>query len=350
MTDILECIRKLVSNDEADRIYAAEDIGYANQAAGVRPLLARLRDESSRAVREAIFAALLQIEDDAVIEGAVDLLDSHDSFLRNQAVELLQAVGSKALPYLRRAFQEGDRDRRKFVIDVIARLADPASRELYALALKDADLNVVITAVESVGNSRQPLFREQIESLTSPDAHPMLLSACLEALTQIGNIDSVSSVRSRFGTIESLPAFLRPSYLKLVGRKGGPQLLPEIVSFAGLQPLDSAVLNAMTSLRNRYPEISLPSGLAQPLVDMACRNHGPLAYQAVRLLSGLINEGDVFEFLTCCLDHSDKVIRIGAIQAMREAGGKRAEALLSRRLAAESDEEVLQAWGGKSGQ
>src|SRR5690349_6069702 len=137
MTDIIGCIEKLASDDEAERIYAAEDIGFANQPAGVRPLLARLRQESSRAVREAIFAALLQIEDDAVIEGALELLDSDDSFLRNQAVELLQALGSKAVPRLGRAFQEGDRDRRKFVIDVIARVADPASRDLYALALKD---------------------------------------------------------------------------------------------------------------------------------------------------------------------------------------------------------------------
>ncbi|HTR39054.1 MAG TPA: HEAT repeat domain-containing protein [Bryobacteraceae bacterium] len=350
MTDIRDCIEKLASSDEADRIYAAEDIGYANQSAGVLPLLRRLREEPSRAVKESIFAALLQIEDDAVIEGALELLDSDDSFLRNQAVELLQALGNKALPYLGQAFQEGDRDRRKFVIDVIARLTDPAARDLLALALKDADLNVVITAVESVGNTRQCQFREQIESLISPDAQPMVLSACLEALTHVGDSNSVSAVHSCFGSIESLPAFLRPSYLKLVGTKGGPQHLAEIASLAGIQSLDGAVLNAMTSLRNRYPEISLPSGLAQPLMDMARRNPGPLAYQAVRLLSGLIDNRDVFEFLAHCLDHSDKVIRIGAIQAMRQAGGERSEALLSRRLDRETDEEVLQAWGGKNAQ
>ncbi len=349
MTDIRDCIERLASNDEADRIYAAEDIGYANQADGVRPLLARLPEEPSRAVREAIFAALLQIDDEAVIEGALRLLDSHDSFLRNQAVELLQSLGNKALPYLSRAFHEGDRDRRKFVMDIVARLAAPAAYDLYALALKDADLNVVITAVESVGNTRQHLFREQLENLTSPDAHPMLLSACLEALTQIGDCGSVGAVQNRFGTIESLPSFLRPSYLKLVGTKGGPQHLPEIVSFAGLETLDSAVLNALTALRNRHPEMRLPSSLAQPLRNMASRNQAPLAYQAVRLLSGLIDD-DVFEFLARCLDHSDKVIRIGAIQSIRQAGGEKGEALLSSRLARETDEEVLQVWGCKSAQ
>lgn len=42
MTDLRQCIESLTGGDEADRIYAAEDIGYANQAAGVEPLLARL--------------------------------------------------------------------------------------------------------------------------------------------------------------------------------------------------------------------------------------------------------------------------------------------------------------------
>ena len=159
MIELRECVDKLTSADEADRMYAAEDIGYANQAAGVEPLLARLLEEPSRAVREAIFGALRQIEHDKVIEGALKLLDSDDSFLRNQAVEILRARGARAIPYLDRAFREENSDRRKFVIDVLGRLGDSGTSEIYARALKDTDLNVVITAVESLGNTRQTKFR-----------------------------------------------------------------------------------------------------------------------------------------------------------------------------------------------
>src|SRR5690348_8926398 len=123
MTSLHEWIAQLSSDDEADRIYAAEDIGYANQSEGVGPLLAALEREPSRAVREALFGALLQIEDEAVIEGMIRLLDSEDSFLRNQAVELLRARFVESLPHLERVFRDGGHDRRKFVIDVIARLA-----------------------------------------------------------------------------------------------------------------------------------------------------------------------------------------------------------------------------------
>lgn len=205
MIELRECIDKLTSADEADRMYAAEDIGYANQAAGVDPLLARLPEESSRAVREAIFGALRQIEHDSVIEGVLQLLDSNDSFLRNQAVEILRERGARAIPFLDQAFRAEDCDRRKFVIDILGRLGDAGTSGIYARALKDPDLNVVITAVESVGNARQAKFRETVAELISPGAHPMLTCASLEALTQIGDAASMDIVRARLGRWANYP-------------------------------------------------------------------------------------------------------------------------------------------------
>jgi HEAT repeat protein len=342
MSGIRELIEKLSSADEADRIYAAEDLGYANDAEGVAPLLERLPNEPSRAAREAMFAALVEIEHDAVIQGALSLLDSDDSFLRNQAVQLLQARGETALPYLARAFQAGDRDRRKFVIDIVTRIHDGDPFGIYGPALSDADLNVVITAVESVGVRRETRFRGRIEEMISPSAHPMLLSACLEALARIGNRASLDWVRERLGG--GLPDYLRPSYLKLLGAAGAPGDVREIAAFAGDPMLDSAILNALAALRNRHPDLPIPLSLAGPLRAMVERNPAPLAFQAVRLLSIFVREENVFAFLAESLNHPEKAVRIGAIQAMRQAGGERAAKAVLERLAQESDEEVRQAW------
>ncbi len=84
--------------DEAERIYAAEDIGYLNAAEGVAPLLERLDKESSRAVRDAIFQALTRIEADAAIEGSIRLLASEDPQIRNQAVDMLRHKGAAVDP------------------------------------------------------------------------------------------------------------------------------------------------------------------------------------------------------------------------------------------------------------
>ncbi len=348
MIDHCEAVARLESDDESERIYAAEDIGYVNQPESIGPLVARLQVEPSRAVREAIFSALLQIEDDAVIESTMNLLDSQDPFLRNQAVELLRARGAGTIPYLEKAFRQGNGDKRKFIVDVAARVSASDASAIYDLALRDADINVVITAVEGLGSSRKNQFRDRIERLVLPDTHPMLLSACLEALTEIGEPDTIRTVRKALGEARALPGYLRPSYLKLIGAKGGPEDLRELVSMMGDDELDAPLLNALTSLRNRHPDLRLPAEVALPLQDLVGKQHSPpLAYQAVRLLGALLEEDGVLSFLDRCLDHPQKAVRIGAVQAMLEAGDEKNEAVVRRRLADETDEEVLQALAGK---
>jgi HEAT repeat protein len=346
MIQVAEYIEKLSSDDEADRIYAAEDIGYANDPAGIGPLLARLPIEHSRAVREAIVGALLQIEDDSVISGVIEWLDSEDPFLRNQGVEILRRRGPKAIPYLEKAFRAGDADRRKFIIDVLAKLRDSGTSEVYDLALSDPDLNVVIAAVESLGDTRNAALHQRIENLVSSDAHPMLLCACLEALARIGEPASLEVVRVRLGALAELPGYFRPSYIKLLGAAGHAKDAAEIAGMIENPGLEAPALNALTLLRNRYPGLELPESLVKPLAGIVSRN-GPslLGYQAVRLLAALLHEEEAFDFVERCLEHPDKTIRIAAIQSLRESGGEHAEDLVRRFLAAETDEEVLQAAG-----
>lgn len=343
MTEIRECIEQLASDDEADRIYAAEDLGYANQPEGVQPLLARLPAEPSRAVREAIFAALQQIEGDAVIEGSLGLLDSEDSFLRNQAVEILRGRAA-AIPYLERAFQAGNKDRRKFVVDILAKLGDADTSGIYHRALADADLNVVITAVESLGARRNQEFRTHIEKLILPETNPMLLCASIAALAHIGDLETVKIVRSRLGNVAEAPGYLQPSYLKLLGAMGCPGDVDDVASLIGVEGLEEHVLNSLTALRTRFRALNLPASLAQPLQTIACGAANPLlAYQAVRLMVCLVHLEEIFAFLNRCLDNPEKAVRIAAVQAMRESGSSGIADILSERLSQETDEEVLQA-------
>lgn len=342
MIELRECIEKLACEDEAGRIYAAEDLGYANQAEGVMPLLARLPAEPSRAVREAIFAALQQIEDDAVIEGALELLDSEDSFLRNQAVEILRVRGGTAIPYLERAFQDGSKDRRKFVVDILATMADSGTSGIYNRALADTDLNVVITAVESLGARRKEAFRPHIEKLILPETNPMLLCASIAALAQIGDSETVKIVRSQLGKVTGTPGYLQASYLKLLGAKGSPGDVDDVACLIGVEGLEEHVLNALTALRTRFREVNLPVSLAQPLQKIASGAANPLlAYQAVRLMVCLVHLEEIMDFLKHALEHSEKAVRIAAVQALRESGSSEIEGLLRERLSRETDEEVL---------
>lgn len=346
MIELRECIEKLACEDEADRMYAAEDIGFANQVEGVQALLARLPVEPSRAVREAIFAALQQIEGDAVIEGVLVLLDSEDSYLRNETVEILRARGARVLPCLERAFNSGESDRRKFIVDILGKVSDTGTSGIYDRALADTDLNVVITAVESLGARRMVAFREQVENLISTEGHPMLNCACIEALAQIGEGSSVTTVRGRLGAEQEIPAYLQASYLKLLGAKGGPEAIHEIARLSGRDELEEHTLNALTSLRSRYRNLDIPEDLMRPLQNVVNSGHSPIsAYQAVRLLGNLLRIEEVFGFVSGCLEHPETAVRIAAVQALREAEPGRAEDILKNRRLRETDEEVLQALG-----
>ena len=344
MIELQEYIQRLTSEDEADRIYAAEDIGYANQPKGVAPLLNRLPVEPSRAAREAMFAALIQIEDDSVIEGAIGLLDSEDAFLRNQSIVILRSRASHAVPYLERAFRGGKKDRRKFVLDVLTCLGDTDASAIYKLALVDEDINVRITAVETLGFMRQTSFRKDVEAMVSPQAPAMLLGACLESLAYIGDASSVAHVRTLLIETQRLPDYLESFYVKLLGAQGDRDSMAEVARFMGHGGLDAEVLNALTSLRSRFRDARVPQALVKPLKDILKANVSPLlSYEAVRLLGDLLESDEVFDFLRGCLENLDKAVRIAAVQALRGAGSGRTENVLRRHLAHETDDEVLHA-------
>ena len=302
MIELDELVRKLDSTDEAERIYAAEDIGYLNRPEGVAPLLARLQAEPSRAVREAIFSALVSVQSDAVTEGAICLLASDDTFVRNQAVELLRQRGPSVIPFLDQAFSAAGKDERKMVVDVLAGVDGPGSATIYDRALGDSDTNVVITAVESLGNARKTEFRERIEQLLSVD-NPMLLGACLETLAQIGNVQSLDSVRSLFETGGPVADFMLPSYLKLLSAHGDERAMSDVAGMlntrtAHLQP---AIMDAIAVLRKRHPSAELPAPFLESLVRIVRTDiASPLRYRALRLLGELAPVEEMASLLPDC--------------------------------------------------
>src|ERR1039457_4859974 len=187
MSSLQEFMEKLDCPDEAERTYATEDIGYLNAPEGVPPLFERLGKEASRAVRDAIFQALIRIDADAAIEGSIRLLGSEDPQIRNQAVDVLRRKSARSIPFLNTVMRDGDKDIRKLVLDVLSGIRASDAGEIYAAALADTDPNVVITAVDNLGRIRAKEFRGRIEDLLQAGSHPMLTVACVEALVGIGD-------------------------------------------------------------------------------------------------------------------------------------------------------------------
>ncbi len=345
MSSLSEFANKLDCSDETERIYAAEDIGYLNSPEGVATLLARLDKESSRAVREAIFQALLRIDADESIQGSIELLGSDDPQIRNQAVEVLRHKGSRSIPFLGNVMRDGDKDQRKLVLDVLSGVPASSAERIYEAALSDSDPNVVITAVDNLGRVRAAEFSRLIEQLLVADSHPMLVGACLEALSGIGDEQSLVAIRRCFPDLTTLPDFFLMSCLKAVGALGAAREFAEVAGLLALRGphLRPAILAALVAIHRRYPENSDAKELLPVLQGMIDDGDPLCRYQAVRALGILLSSDDVYAFLVSCLANPERMVRLGAVESLRGAAQPGLQELLAGCAKTETDEEVLQA-------
>jgi HEAT repeat protein len=348
MNTLKEYVEKLDCPDEAERIYAAEDIGYLNAADGVPPLLERLGNEPSRAVRDAIFQALIRIDVDAAIEGSIRLLGSDDPQIRNQAVEILRHKGARSIPFLNTVMRDGDKDLRKLVVDILTGLTANDADLIYEAALSDPDPNVVITAVENLGKTRATQFRCHIENLLLAGSHPMLVGACLEALVGIGQESSLVAIRRRFPDLATLPDFFLASCLRAFAALGSAREFDEVASLLPVRGphLRPAILSALKAIHPRCSSPDPVEGLLPALRAVVENGDPPLCrYQAIRVLAFWADRDDVCALLVSCLSSPERLVRLGAAETLRMAERPGLQPVLAARASQESDEEVLQALG-----
>jgi HEAT repeat protein len=346
MSSLKEYVEQLAGADEAERMYAAEDIGHLNVPEGVPALVDRLDAEPSRAVRDAIFHALTRIDGDAAIEGSIRLLYSADAQIRNQAVDVLRSKGAPSIPFLSTVMREGDKDMRKLVLDVLSGFGTSDAEGLYALALADADPNVVITAIENLGKTGAVAFRSRIEGLLQNDAHPMMTAVCLEALVGIGEPSSLAAIHRRFPDLVALPDFLLASCLRALAALGSTAEFAELSHLLSLRGphLRPAILSALIAIHPRCELPDLAATLQSTLEALVDHGHPLLCrYQAVRVLGFWVVRDDVYAFLVSSLSNAECLVRLGAAEILRSVTRPGLEAVLAARAREEPDPDVLQA-------
>jgi HEAT repeat protein len=346
MSSLKEYVEKLNCADEAERTYAAEDIGYLNSPEGVPALLERLNEETSFAVRDAIFQALIRMDGDTAIEGSIRLLESEDPQIRNQAVDVLRRKGARSIPFLKAAMRDGDKDVRKLVLDVLSGVQAGDAGDIYAQALSDKDTNVVIAAVENLGRIRAEEFRSRIEDLLQADSHPMLIAACVEALVGIRRESSLVAIRCRFPDLATLPDFFLASCLKAIAALGSVSDFAEVASLLPVRSphLRSAILGALHAIYPRGQSSDAGENLLPALQAVVENGDPPLCrYQAVRILGFWTTRDDVYGFLVSCLSSTERLVRLGAAESLRGTARPEFEDVVAWRAKAETDEEVLQA-------
>ena len=347
MSNLNEYVAKLADTEESERSYAAEDLGYLNVPDAVAPLLERIQVENSPVVRDTIYQALVRIEHDEAIAGSLQLLESEDARIRNLAVSVLQRKGERALPFLKQAMRGPDHDIRKFVLEALRGIQSSAADEIYSAALSDPDINVVITAVENVGDLHLTRFCGQITNLLRPAAHPMLVAACLEALTAVGDGYSLAAIRHQFPDLAVLPQFLLSPCLRALAALGGEAEFNDILDLLPKRPahLCTPLLSALVTLHGRGIYLNSPppepaESVLEKLRTMIERGESPLyRYRATRVLGFWVEHSDICGYLVSCLANLDRSVRLAAAEALRESNHPEVEEALAAQEGKESSRE-----------
>lgn len=175
----------------------------------------------------------------------------------------------------------------------------------------------------------------------------MLIAACVEALVSIGHPSSLVAIRQRFPDLAVLPDYLLASCLKALAALGSEADFPEVVGLLLVRSphLYPAILNALISIYPASPPE--PAGEVLDLLFSLVKTAEPLLcrYQAVRVLGFWVDLDSVFNFLAESLSSPERLVRLGAAEALRAAERPGMDGLLAARASEESDEEVLEALG-----
>jgi HEAT repeat protein len=260
-------------------------------------------------------------------------------------VRLLQLRGAAVVPELRSLLTDPNRDLRKLAVDVLSRLTEAGIDDLYEIALRDQDANVVITALE---NMRRCLPESQVLIVQHAvqETNPMLALAAMDALIRVGNRECLEEVRGRFPDPLAISPLYAPAFLRLVASYGGQSDVHFLLRLLKtnsprLQPVTVDTLRALL-VRTGTSEVSDDCWK----VLLACLPRPKLAgeqYEVLSLLGHFAGREQVFKVLVAYLQSPEKLERIAAIEALGRYRPDKARTALMACMAAERDPEVREA-------
>lgn len=326
-----DLIRNLQSDDESERIYAAEDLGELSKPDAVVALLKQLSIETSDAVKNAIVAALKQADISIVQEDLFGLFSSTDAFLRNAAVVIFGEGGEDAVAFLTSKLDHSDEEVRKLILDAMYETGSPETVFVIRAGLHDDSANVKITAVEYLGRLADSEAVPEMVELFHKTNEPMLRAAILESLAMVGDTISINDIIEDLipeGEIAAIdPIFLAP-LAELTSKTG---TFDDIVRLASsiddieLYGLD--ICEMVTTGLKRYPGLLSDSLLRQHIIDIikTASTGEEARYQAVDcLLVGHKMEklptSTLQELGTMLVDDSDSNMALPGVRLLAAAG------------------------------
>jgi HEAT repeat protein len=178
-------IATLLADPDPDaRRGAAEALVSPGNLGVVVPLASALQD-NDKGVRDAAFRSLQTIGGINVARAIVEYIGNENIVTRNLASELLIKLGRTATPAIIPYLENESQDVRKFAVDILGAIGGDAPAAAMLAKLDDPDENVVVSAVEALGNMKAAVA---VPSLFEAfEHHDFAKAAVAEALGKIGS-------------------------------------------------------------------------------------------------------------------------------------------------------------------
>ncbi|HUI10217.1 MAG TPA: HEAT repeat domain-containing protein [Bacteroidota bacterium] len=287
-------IATLITDEDSDeRRHAAEDLASERGLAAIAALAAAIQD-ANKGVRDTACRSLLAIGGPEAARAVVEYVASREIVTRNLATDLLVKIGEPGVPALLPYLSDVNHDVRKSVVDVLGLIGPSVPVVPVRDLLADGDQNVVVSAVEALGNMRNP---DAVAALEEAYArHAWARPAVAEALGKIAAPASAFFVRGRLA--EALAgADVDPlallGLLEAAGAVCGTDALPLIAGHYGALPsgLRGAALHAIVRIAVRYDSPLPPlAGVRETLVAMLADAGSEAASSAAAWLKTLDGE------------------------------------------------------------
>ncbi len=341
-----ELIRNLSSPDELDRIYAAEDLGATGSEDAVPPLFERLVIEPSLKVCETIFLALEQIKSRRIIEYAFIMLQERNAFLRNHALTLLQHKGTETLSVLHQKFLTSNEDMRKFIVDIASEIPSAETSQIFKLALKDEDINVVIATVEHIGRLHLKEFTNSLLELFNKADEPMLITTLLSTFGELEAAEALEAIHKKYPSIDKIQNWLLPECIKVIGKIGTVQDMDWLYKAFLLHKykIIPQVLDSIENIQRRHGKFELKNEFWEELKGLMDVSLSDTEYfQLLRTVGGFSAPPEIGKWLFVQINSFNKMIRLGVIEGLKRWNDRYLLNQLKIRFSKEYDEEVKEA-------
>lgn len=346
--DLQTLLEDLSNPDEAERIYAAEDLGALADEAAIEPLLAQFSTDESIAVREAIARALYEFTTPLIVEKVCEWLYSNIAATRNHAVRFLQSKGELNCDFLDSLYHsDPDPDIRKFIVDAAMKFSTPNCRRFLSYGMKDEDINVRIAAVEYAGQRQIAELQDDIIMLLIDTDEPMLMSSILEGLSNFDDAKTFDAIKIRFTTLNEEELYYAPWIARFYGAHGRPEDLSYLLNLLNSCPgqIDGVLAEGISMMLIRIPEIQIPEtlypwfeALFEQSEDDNAINH------TLRLLLSRKEDKAAQYLLIAALNSYNKRTRLHSINAItHDNNADKYSQNLAKRLEAETNAEVKEA-------